>query len=164
MTFTEEKKRLILLCLIAIIIIGFITAKFMANKQDEKFVAEDSLYQQSAQLYNEGNYAEAASSIHKVLKANPNSEVVNYLGGLIAANNDESKKAAILLKKSLDINPYKVEDPLFMLQLGEILWMADRNEDAKVVLTQCQKAAWAPNEYPDYQARVAELLTEIGNM
>ncbi|MEO4054102.1 hypothetical protein [Solibacillus sp. CAU 1738] len=163
MTFTDTKKKYILLSMIAFIVIGLIAAKVMASNQDNKFTTEDVLYQQAAQMYNEGNYTEAAIYINELIKSQPNSEVVNYLGGLIAANNDEAARSAILLQKTLDINPYKVEDPMFMLQFAEVLVMAELFENAKTVLTRCQESVWAPEEYPDYQNRVTELLTQIEN-
>lgn len=164
MTFTEPKRKYILLGIIACIVMGLIVAKVMASKQDKEFLTEDILYQQATQLYTEGNYTEAMVYINDLLKAQPNSEAINYLGGLIAANNNETKQAVILLQKTLDINPHNVEDPMFMLQFGEVLFFAERYEDANTVLNRCQESAWAPEEYPDYQNRVTELLTQIENM
>ena len=85
------------------------------------------------------------------------------MGGLIAAINQDYKKAAILMQKTLDLNPYKVEDPIFMLQMGEIFYRAERYEDAKVVLTRCKEMGWEPEQFPNYQQKVSELLSSIEN-
>lgn len=102
--------------------------------------------------------------IDELLLKQPDLEVVNYLGGLIAAGNDDYSKGAILLQKTLDINPHKVEDEMFMLQFGELLFFAERLEDAKVVLEKCRDSGWTSETYPMYQERVTELLTQIENM
>ena len=163
MRFTESTRKYILLGFVVFIILGVIIARVMAGQQDEDFVTQSSLYQQSTQLYSEGNYGESLKELQQLLKEQPNSEVVNYMAALAAASNGEVKQSATWMQKVLDINPHKVEDPMFMLQFGEILTLAERFEDAKVVLIRCQQSAWAPAEYPDYQARVAQLLTEIEN-
>lgn len=164
MQLKESTRRYILLGMIGIIVVGLIVAKVLANNQDEQFTVEQTLYQQASQLASQGNYEEAGLYINEVLKSKPDSEAVNYLGALIASNQGEVEQAAILFQKTLDINPYKVEDALFMLQFGEILYNVERYEDAKVVLTRCQEAGWMPESYPGYQERVAELLSSIENI
>lgn len=163
MKLKESHRKYILLGLLGFIIIGLIVAKFMAKNQDEYFLKNELLYEQVQKLYNEDNFEEAAIYIEELLKTQPNSEVVNYMGALISAINQEYNKAAILMQKTLDINPYRVEDPIFMLQLGEIFFKAERYEDAKTVLIRCQEWWWQPEEYPNYQERVQELLTAIKN-
>lgn len=163
MQLKESHRNYILLGMIAIIIIGLVAAKITAKAQDKEFLKNELLYEQVSQLYQKGNYEESQKYINELLKTQPNSEVVNYMGGLIAATNSEFKQAAILMQKTLDINPYKAEDPVFMLQLGEIMSKAERYEEAKIVLTRCQEAGWAPEDYPNYQEQVAQLLTSIEN-
>ncbi|ATP39027.1 hypothetical protein CSE16_02745 [Solibacillus sp. R5-41] len=164
MNLKESTRKYILLGALLFIIVGLISAKVLANGQDTQFTKEDALYQQAAQLYSDGNYAEALDYMKELLVAQPKSEAVNYLGGLVAANAKEYEQAAILLQKTLDINPHKVEDAMFMLQFGEVLVLAERKEDAKTVLVRCQESAWAPEDFPEYQNRVAELLAQIENI
>lgn len=164
MHLKESTRKYILLGIVIFIIIGLVSAKVLAKKQDADFSTEDFLYQQALQLYSEGNYSEASIYISELVKEKPDSEVVNYLGGLIAASTEEYTKAAILLQKSLDINPHKVEDAMFMIQFGEALFLAERYEDASLVLKRCQKFEWAPEDYPNYQDRVTELLTLIESL
>lgn len=164
MQFTETTRKYILIGFVAFIIVGFITAKVLASKQDEEFVVDDKLYQQASELYNEGKYPAAGELINELLLRQPNSEIVNYLGGLNSANNGDYKKSVVLLQKTLDINPHKVEDPMFMLQFGEALFFAERYGDSKIVLEKCREWGWVPESYPTYQERVMELLTQIENM
>ena len=164
MQLKESTRKYILLGIVAIIIVGILSAKVMGKKQDEVFASEDILYQQVTQLYSEGNYEQASTFASKLLLEQPKSEVVNYLGAIIAASNNDFTQAAILMQKTMDLNPYKVEDAMFMLQFGEILYFAERYEDAKIVLVRCQESGWAPEQYPTYQERVTELLTLIENM
>lgn len=164
MQFTETTRKYILIGFVAFIIVGFITAKVLASKQDEEFVVDDKLYQQASELYNEGKYPAAGELINELLLRQPNSEIVNYLGGLNSANNGDYKQSVVLLQKTLDINPHKVEDPMFMLQFGEALFFAERYDDSKIVLEKCREWGWVPESYPTYQERVMELLTQIENM
>lgn len=164
MHFTESTRKYILIGFVAFIIVGFITAKVLASKQDEEFVVDDTFYQQASKLYNEGNYPAAGELINELLLRQPNSEIVNYLGGLNSANNGDYKQSVVLLQKTLDINPHKVEDPMFMLQFGEALFFAERYDDSKIVLEKCREWGWVPESYPTYQERVMELLTQIENM
>lgn len=164
MKFRESTRRYILLGIVIFVVLGVIVAKVLASGQDEQFAKEDLIYQQAMQLSINGNYQEASVYINELLKTQPESEDANYLGGLIAANIGELQQAAILLQKTLDLNPYRVEDSMFMLQLGETLYRVERYDDAKVVLTRCQEAGWAPEEMPNYQTKVTELLSSIENM
>lgn len=161
MQLRESTRRYILLGMVTFIILGVIVAKAMAKSQDEQFATEDLLYQQASQLASEGNFEEASSYINELLKRQPDSEAVNYLGGLIFANKGDMKKSSVLFQKTLDINPHKVDDPMFMLQFGEALFNVKRYEDAKIVLVHCQESSWSPEDYPNYQTRVENLLKSI---
>lgn len=164
MQLTESTRKYILLGIVVLIVVGLISAKALASKQDEEFITDDMLYKQANQLYQDGNHAEASTIINELLLKQPDSEAVTYLGGIIVANNGDFKQGAILLQKTLDINPHKVEDPMFMLQFAEVLFFSERYADAKIVLEKCREWGWAPEAYPTYQERVTELLTQIENM
>jgi len=164
MQFNETTRKYILLGVVIFIVIGLLSAKAIAKKQDNEFLTEDLMYQQASQLSSEGNFEEASKHINDLLLKQPNSEMANYFGGIIAANKRDFKQSTILLQKTLDINPYKVEDAIFMLQFGEALFFAERYEDAKIVLEKCREGGWAPESYPSYQERINELLTQTENM
>ena len=158
---TEKNRKYILLSIVCLIVGGIVIAKFMAKSQDEQFTNEDNLYVATYSLVSEGKYTEAAQYISELLQTQPSSETANYLGAIVYANNAEYKQAAILMQKAMDINPYNVENPMFMLQFGEVLLFSERYDDAKTVLIRCQESGWAPEEYPTYQQRVQELLAYI---
>lgn len=157
----EKHRKYILLSIVSIIIVSFIVAKFIGKSQDEQFKKEVDLYAAASSLVSERKYTEATPIIGELLKLKPDSEATSYLGSIVYANNGDFQQAAILMQKALDINPYKVEDPMFMLQFGEILFFTERYEDAKIVLERCQESGWVTEEYPAYQERVQELLTYI---
>ncbi|MGE7950644.1 tetratricopeptide repeat protein [Lysinibacillus xylanilyticus] len=164
MTFTEPVRKYILSGVVAFVVIGLIVANVMASKQDKTFETNENLYNQAFQLQTEGNYEDAWEAISEVLKAEPNSEIVNYLAAIIAANKGDLKQAAIYMQKTLDINPHKVEDPMFMIQLGELFVAVEKYEDAKTVLLRCQEWGWTTEEMPNYQEHVATLLAQIENL
>lgn len=164
MHISENNRKYILLGVVIFIVLGLIASKVLASKQDEKFLEDDLIYQQVGQLYNEKKYDEASLYVNQMLERQPKSEVANYLGGLVSANNGEYQQASILLQKTLDLNPYKAEDPMFMLQFGEILFYSERYNDSKIVLEKCREWGWIPEQYPNYQERITELLTQIENM
>lgn len=161
MKLTESGRKYILAGIVVFVLIGVFVANVMAGKQDAQFAKEDILYQQAVQLLNDGNFVDAYAAMQELMETQSDSEAANYAGALIAANSGELNQAAISLQKVLDLNPYSVENPVFMLQFGEMLLSTERYEDAKVVLLECQKQGWEPEEYPNYQQRVAELLAQI---
>lgn len=164
MQFKESTRKYILLGLVILILVGIVSAKLLASKQDEEFTYDDMLYQQAAQLFQEDNNEDASFYINELLLKQPDSEMANYLGGLIASGNGEYDQAVILLQKSLDLNPHKVEDPMFMIQFAEVLFFAGKYAESKIVLEKCRDWGWTPEAYPNYQDRVMELLNQIDNM
>ena len=163
MTFTEPIRKYILSGLVAFVVIGLIVANVMASKQDDKFKINEALYTQAIQLQSTGDMTGSADAIKNVLKKEPNSEMVNYAAALIFAQNGDMKQSAIHMQKTLDLNPYKVEDPRFMIQLGEIFVGAEKYEEAKIVLLRCQESQWTLEDIPTYQEHVAALLAQIEN-
>ncbi|MFP3919805.1 hypothetical protein U5N28_18530, partial [Lysinibacillus telephonicus] len=161
MQFRESTRKYILIGMVAFIVLGLIVAKVMAKSQDEQFATEELLFQKATQLSSEGNFKEASVYINELLKTKSDSEDVNYLGALISVNIGEIDQAVILFQKTMDLNPHRVEDPMFMLQFGETLFKVGRYDDAKIVLARCKESAWAPREIPNYQTKVSEILKSI---
>ncbi|MEK4128660.1 hypothetical protein NYE67_03215 [Solibacillus sp. FSL W8-0474] len=164
MQLTESTRKYILLGIIILIAVGFLSAKVLASKQDKDFAAEDMIFQQANQLYQEGNNDDAILLINELLLKKPNTEAINYLGGIISANKGDFQQAVILLQKTLDLNPHKVEDPMFMLQFAEVLYFSGKYNEAKIVLEKCRESGWVPESYPTYQERVTEILNQIETM
>lgn len=164
MTFTESTRKYILSGIVALVIIGLILASVLADKQDEEFMMSESLYNQALEFHGNGDLDSAELMISEVLKKHPQSEVANYVAGLITAQNGDLKKAAIYMQKVLVINPHKVEDPRFMIQLGEIFVGAEKYEEAKIVLLRCQESQWTLEDFPNYQEHISTLLAQIENL
>lgn len=164
MTFTEPVRKYILSGIVAFIVIGLIVASVLANKQDEEFMMDESLYNHALQLQSSGDLEGAEVALSQVLKDQPNSEIANYAASLNMAQKGDMKQAAIHMQKVLDINPHKVEDPRFMIQMGEIFVGAEKYEEAKIVLLRCQESQWTLEDIPTYQEHVAALLAEVENL
>ena len=163
MTFTESIRKYILSGIVTLVVVGLIVATVLASKQDEEFLMSETLYNQAIQLQTDGDLEGSIAMLSEVLKKQPNSEVGNYIAGLINARNGDMKQASIYMQKVLDINPYKVEDPKFMLQMGEIFLGAEKFEEARIVLLRCQEAQWTLEDIPDYQEYVTSLLAQVEN-
>lgn len=157
----EEVNRKLLLAIIGVMVVGIFAAKWMGNKQDEQFAYEDELYNLVQQYLSSDQVEEAIPYVHELLEIKPNVEAVNYAAALVYSKTGDMKAAAVHMQKALDINPYRVDDAMFMLGFGEMLFFAGRYEDAKMVLIQCQESGWAPETYPDYQLRLEQLLAGI---
>lgn len=164
MSFTEPVRKYILSCIVALIVIGLIVASVMANNQDKEFMMDESLYNNAVQLQSNGDLNGAEEALSQVLKNQPKSEMANYVAALTNAQNGDLKKAAIYMQKVLYINPHKVEDPRFMIQMGEIFFGAGKYEEAKIVLLRCKESQWTLEDFPNYQEHVAALLTQIENL
>ncbi len=161
MTFTEPIRKYILSCIVVLIVFGLIVASILAKKQDEEFIKNESLYNNAVQLQSNGDLEGAESALSQVLEKQPNSEIANYLVALIIAQKGDLKQAAMHMQKVLEINPHKVEDPRFMIQLGEIFIGAKKYEEAKIVLLHCQQSHWTLEDIPNYQEHVSSLLEQI---
>lgn len=161
MRLTENIRRYILLSIVAFIIIGVFTAKYIGNKQDEQFMYEEMLYNQASNTYQEGNFSEALLYINELLKLQPGSEAVNYLGALITMDNSEFKQASILFQKTLDLNPYKVEDSIFLAQYGEVLLKLKQYDDAKSVFEKSYEWSWKLDNSQEFQEYLKQYLTQI---
>lgn len=164
MYINNSIRKYILLGITVILLIGIVIASVLAKKQNEEFEKENFIYQQALEMYQSENYEGAKMLISDLVMEHDDSEIVNYLAGLIDASNNDFTSAAVYMQKSLDINPYKVEEPMFMLQFGEILFRAERFEDAKLVLDRCNESNWSPEDYPEYQSQVQDMLKQIENM
>lgn len=164
MGITDAIRKYILVSLVSLIVVGLIVANIIASKQDKEFASNEELYNQTFELRSKGDIEGASQIIQEVLKKAPNSEVANYMAGIVSAQKGDMKKASIYMQKTLDTNPYKVEDPMFMIQIGEIFVGAEKYEEAKIVLLRCQEMGWAPEELPDYQNQVSALLAQAENL
>lgn len=163
MKWNDSSRIYILVGIIIFSLAGLVVANVLAKKQDEQFATNEAIYNEAVQLQQQNDWSGSWEAISKLTNEEANAENVNYLAAIVSANTGEVEQSAKYMQKTLDNNPYKVEDPLFMLQFAEILYGAGKYEEAKVVLARCQEAGWTLESVPTYQARVAELLQQIAN-
>ena len=163
MTVSDLARKNITIGLVLFVIVGFITASIMAKKQDQAFQTDQELYKLVVQQLQEGNYGIVLAGTSTLEHSQRSSEAVNYTIGLAAANAGELEKGILHMQRALDINPHKVEDPMFMLQFAEALVLAGKNKEAGLVLERSKSFA-APESFPHYQERVTQLQEEIGDI
>lgn len=130
-----------------------------AKGQDEQFLQSYSQFEQARTLFDHQQFDQALPLLQELEQKQPDSALIkNYLG--IAYLNTGDIGAAVTKYKSvLDLNPYKVENALFMIQFGEILLLDGKKAEAVLVLEKCLTLA-PPAEMPDYQVKVQELLAQ----
>lgn len=161
MKSSEINRRYILLAIVGVIIVGIFLSEWLGSKQDEQFLYEDQLFNTVQEYVNNGRGQEALPYLQELLETHANSEAVNYMAALVYADTEDMNASAVHMQKVIDINPYKVEDAIFMIQFGEILFFTERYDDAETVLIRCQDSGWMPESFPEYQQRVQQLLDEI---
>ena len=162
MKIQESTRRYIVGGLTLLVVVGLIVANVMGKKQDTAFQADEAQFYQGAAELQEGQYAEALVTLEGVEKRHRSSEVMNYAIGLAAINTGDAEKAALHYQRALDINPYKVEDAMFMLQYAEVLIFAEKKDEAGQVLEHCATFV-TPEEFPEYPERVAELQVQLAD-
>lgn len=156
----ELVRRYITVGIIVFIGIGLGVANWMGKKQD-------SLYQLDSQQYNlmlseiqNEHYSDALGLGVGLEKKHSNSDNIHYLTGIAATNTGDYEKGVQQFQRVLDINPYKVEEAIFMLQYAEILLYAEKSAEAAVVLERCSTLP-APVSYPDYHEKVTALQMQL---
>lgn len=162
MKIDEPIRRYIFSGMILLVVVGFIIAIILGNKQDRTFQKNEELYRQMLNQIQETQYDEALLIGEELINNHRKSDAIYYLMGLAAANSGDVELASEYLRKSLDVNPYQVEDPMFMLQYGEILLFEGKNDEASLVLEHCMVLS-PPETYPDYLTKVEELQKQLGS-
>lgn len=160
MNISDTTMRYIVASTIAVLLLGLGYASFSGKKQDEQFLTEQTTFTQAIQYVQEEQYDQALPLLQQVDNKHANSDVVKYYLGATLANLGDWSKASIEYQKILDLNPYKVEDSIFMIQYGNALLNAKKIDEAKVVLERCLTLQ-VPEQMPDYQEQVNALLMQI---
>ncbi|TQR18152.1 tetratricopeptide repeat protein [Psychrobacillus soli] len=160
MNITDTATRYIVVGIIAMLILGLGYTSFSGAKQDEQYEAEQEIYKHSLDLIEEEQFDQALLYLKQVEENYPESANVKYNLAITYANIGEWNNAAQEYKRVLDLNPYRVEDSLFMLQYGSVLLNANKNDEAKIVFERCQTLP-IPEQMPNYQEQVNELLMQI---
>jgi predicted Zn-dependent protease len=160
MKMTDTTVRYVVAGVVIALLVGLGYASFSGKKQDEQFTREQAMYNQTLQHEQKGQYDQALPLLKQIEKEQPNSVPVKYYTGLALANKGDWTGAAQEFQNSINLNPYKVEDSIFMLQYAEVLTYAKKLEEAKVVLEHCKKLS-VPAQMPDYQDKVNAMLQKI---
>ncbi|MFC4410003.1 hypothetical protein ACFOZY_06065 [Chungangia koreensis] len=148
--------KLVLFFMSLILIIGIFTSITLSNNQDHKFIELQMRYNEGLEYFNNKEYENAYNSLNQIVDEFPDSEPVNYLYAISAVNTFHFKESLIYMERALDINPYNVENPVFMIQYAEILINADKIEEAKLVIEH-SKNLEQPTNFPNFQERLKEL-------
>lgn len=160
MRFNDSFRIYLVIGFALIVLIGLITANIMGKSQDSVFAQNEMSYEEMLIAVEEGDFETALEKSTSLEKIQDNSEMYHYTAGLIAANAGEIQKGVGHFQRTLDINPHKVEDPMFMLQFAEVLFNGNLMDEAQEVLERCTSLP-TPEIYPQYQERVAQLLMQI---
>lgn len=161
MKVSDSARKYIVIGLALFVMIGIVTATIMGNRQDIIFQNNNMTYSLMVQQLQEGQYSETLVQADNLIDNQKSSEVVNYLIAIAAINNGETDKATMHMQKVLDLNPYKVEDSMFMLQYAEMLVQAEKKNEAAQVLKRCEVLR-VPENYPDYKERILQLQQQLG--
>lgn len=162
MNITDTAMRYTVAVIVTALLIGLGYASFAGKKQDEQLVSEQGAFYQALQYIQDGKSNEALPLLQLVDKENSNSAVVKYYLGSTYASMGNWNSAVMEYQKTLDLNPYKVEDSIFMFQFASILISAEKLDAAKVVLERCQTLP-APEQMPDYQEQINALLMQTSS-
>lgn len=160
MKIKESNRKYIFTVVVFFILASFFIANIMGKTQDKSFSVSKKMFDEMVTQLQQGHYESALEKVSDLEDGNSDSEVVNYIIGLATANASQSDRAASYFQKTLDINPYKVEDPMFMLQYAEVLVQAKMLEEASIVLERCTMFV-APESFPQYHDRIIELQEQI---
>ncbi|MGG0670216.1 hypothetical protein ABE073_17005 [Lederbergia citrisecunda] len=161
MKVSDSARKYIVIGLALFVIFGIITAMIMGNRQDKIFQTTNMTYSLMVQELQEGQYSESLAKADTLDDSKKSSEIVNYLIAIAAINTGEIDKAILHMQKVLDLNPYKVEDSMFMLQYAEMLVQAEKKSEAAQVLKRCEVLR-VPESYPEYKERILQLQQQLG--
>lgn len=158
----SSKQRILFLIICSVIIVVLITIKFKAVNQDNQFKEDQDNYALIVNNFESGNLENASNISTDLLNKYSNSSLLNYVKALIEVQLGNYQTANIHMQKSLSLNPYKVEDSIFMIQLAEILISTGNYTDAKKVLEICSELP-KPEQLPNYEEVINSFESIIAN-
>lgn len=158
---SHNGRKILFLLIILFTICTFVVASQLGKQQDEQFTLEQKLYEQANALFNTGAYEEAVKLTNELVIRYKDSEILNYLHASILSELDEHEKAKYFFEQTLELNPYLVEDPVFMLDFGTILKNGNYKTEALIVFEHCLEMDWDPEEYPTYKEIITKHIEEL---
>jgi len=160
MNIKDTGIRYMVTILVLIVIIGLGYASLTGKTHDKKILKEQTRYTQALQFLQNQEYDQAVTLLKLVKEDYPNSATVKYYLGTSLANIREWNSAAQEYQQILDLNPYKVKEPIFMIQFAGILINAKKLDEAKIVLEKCLTLP-IPEQIPNYLEQVNSLIDQI---
>ena len=158
-----KNTKLVILISVAVIIIGLATAILLGKKQDEHFAEEQAIYSQANSAYQAKDYKQALQLIKPLVEEHADNEKINYLASLISYSAGYYADSAKYGQTALDLNPHRVEKPMFMLRLGLAYYFAKDYEKARIVFQYCLDANFQPEEMSNYREMIEEYIGKIPN-
>lgn len=163
MNLSDSTRKYITAGLALFVVISIFVSIGLGKKQDAAFQENEIQYAMVAEQLQQGHFEAALESAGPLEKNQRNSENVNYVIALTAVNAGDIEKGLRHMQRALDLNPYKVEDAIFMLQYAEMLVVEEKVDEATQVLTRAE-ALPAPEEYPQYEERIQELKDHLATL
>ena len=158
---SHNGRKIIFLLIIFFTICTYGVASKIGKQQDEQFTLEQNLYNEANTLFNTGSFEEAVILTNELIVRYPNSEILNYLHASILSELEEHDMAKFFIEKTLELNPYLMEDPVFMLDFGTILKKGNYKTEALLVFEHCLQMDWNPSEYPTYKETITKYIEEL---
>ncbi|WP_060207187.1 tetratricopeptide repeat protein [Sporosarcina koreensis] len=162
MKISNTLRRSFFLAFSLVIVIGLLVSFFLGKSQDKSFLKDAQQYNEVLSAFQEGEYELSYEKSRELEIRQGKSEILNYINALSYANTNNPEQAIKYFNHVLDLNPYKVEDSMFMLQFAELLIEAEQFDEAHIVLARCDNLP-IPEIFPQYKERVAQLWEQLSN-
>jgi len=160
---TMQKKtpieKYIVLGVVVAIIIGLITALQLGKKQDEQFTMNQMQFNYAQQLMEEERYETGVEMMAEVMANSTPTAYLTQSYGYMNAYVEDYQKASELYLETIEINPYMIENALFMAQLSEFLVVTEQYDKALTVIEQAETLN-PPEQLPNYQEILTNLKTK----
>lgn len=155
--FNDQKRNIVFLVLITLIIVSIFIINNIGNKQDKVLAEENNQYRYALQLLSENKHTEAEPLLNELVEKHPNNDEIIWRYAAVQSNLKNYDKALPLFQKAQDLNVFLIKNSQFLAQFGEALYKAGELEKAKVYLNESVK------QNPDEQTLklVKSLLSEI---
>lgn len=160
MKLVESYRKYILLFTISLVLVALIIGYVRGGSQEKKFAEVQLNYSQLVNSLQTGNYSDIVNLAGEVDSDLRNTDLFNYVLAIAELNIGNYERSTQYFERAIDINPYKVEDGLFMLQYAETLILASKNEEAEIVLERCTSLE-APDSFAEYYNKITELQQQL---
>lgn len=150
----------IAIAILFLTVAGLFYSNIAAKKQDEVFASNQNTLDNAINLIEQTSYEEALDLLKDIEKENSDSVLLHYYKGIALSNLGDKSEAVSSYQKVLQLNPYLVEDAVFMFQYAQVLFENNENIAALEVLDRI-KGLEELEETPDLKDRIVILQEEI---